>query len=570
MRLLVLLAAITLARLDTLRAATFDVNVHFIDSSDATPGDGVCADAPNGYCTLRAAIEEANALAGHDIIRLTPLSHSPMTPLSIEDDVTIEGSYFDLGPLGDRSRIHANGTHVVLVIGSATVALRDLWLTSGFDANAGGAIQNGGTLTLTRCRLSFNDAGNGAAIENLGTLTLVQSTVDSNDATSDAGGIRNAGSLTLLDSTMAGNTAGDCGGIENTGTAMVVNSTVSGNRADDAGGGICNRLGGVIEISSSTITANDALAGAGVENQDAGSTVTIRNTIVAGNVGADCHDDGNGTVAVRGRNLFGPSSTCTLTGPGAVTYAAPDLGPLQFNGGPSLTHAPLPTSPVIDAADPAPPGSGGDACPAVDQRGGPRPDGAACDIGAVEGTDLVCGAPLRGCNVPGFTNNTGSVLALRPTSVSFRYSQFAFNGTYLGSPPTTTSVRLCLYDRPGGTPRLLLSPLAPAGGLCRGKPCWSVLANSSPGFRYVDPDLTPNGVRSALLSRKLQSGSSRGTIKLRGKQPLLPPVTLPLVLPVTAQMVASTGQCWHADYAELVRKNTPTGFKASGGGTTPP
>src|SRR5690349_19641242 len=37
------------------------------DAADANPGDGVCATA-GAVCTLRAAIEEANALTGADTI----------------------------------------------------------------------------------------------------------------------------------------------------------------------------------------------------------------------------------------------------------------------------------------------------------------------------------------------------------------------------------------------------------------------------------------------------------------------------------------------------------------------
>jgi YD repeat-containing protein len=63
---------------------------------------------------------------------------------------------------------------------------------------------------------------------------------------------------------------------------------------------------------------------------------------------------------------------------------------LQDNGGATLTHALLFGSPAIDAANPAAPGSGGNACDAVDQRGIARPadgDGngsVLCDTGAYE------------------------------------------------------------------------------------------------------------------------------------------------------------------------------------------
>ena len=46
----------------TAMAATFTVN-NTLDTVDANPGNGVCADSL-GQCTLRAAIMESNALAG--------------------------------------------------------------------------------------------------------------------------------------------------------------------------------------------------------------------------------------------------------------------------------------------------------------------------------------------------------------------------------------------------------------------------------------------------------------------------------------------------------------------------
>ena len=60
---------------------------------------------------------------------------------------------------------------------------------------------------------------------------------------------------------------------------------------------------------------------------------------------------------------------------GADAPIDPRLGPLQDNGGPTPTHALLLGSPAIDASS---------ACPATDQRGVTRPQGAGCDIGAFE------------------------------------------------------------------------------------------------------------------------------------------------------------------------------------------
>src|SRR5688500_18566713 len=49
-------------------AATFHVN-DTTDRLDTNPGDGVCVSS-NGTCTLRAAIQEANALPGAHIVRI--------------------------------------------------------------------------------------------------------------------------------------------------------------------------------------------------------------------------------------------------------------------------------------------------------------------------------------------------------------------------------------------------------------------------------------------------------------------------------------------------------------------
>jgi hypothetical protein len=57
------------------------------------------------------------------------------------------------------------------------------------------------------------------------------------------------------------------------------------------------------------------------------------------------------------------------------------LGPLQDNGGPTLTQALLPGSPAIDAGSPT--DIAGDSV-TVDQRGFPRPGGSGNDIGAYE------------------------------------------------------------------------------------------------------------------------------------------------------------------------------------------
>ena len=128
-------------------------------------------------------------------------------------------------------------------------------------------------------------------------------------------------------------------------------------------------------ISNTTINNNTASSsGGGIHNLGAANLV---NTIVSGNTaltGPDC----TGALTSLGHNLIGDTTGCGFTGVvGDQTGVDPLLGPLQNNGGPTWTHALNPGSPAIDAGDDT-------VTPSTDQRGVPRPQGSASDIGAYE------------------------------------------------------------------------------------------------------------------------------------------------------------------------------------------
>ena len=97
-------------------------------------------------------------------------------------------------------------------------------------------------------------------------------------------------------------------------------------------------------------------------------------------VDGDCFDDG-GVITSNGYNIESPGDTCGFDQPTDqvdVTVDDLKLGPLQDNGGPTMTHALLPGSVAIDVI-PA------DMCEVdEDQRGEPRPGGTMCDVGAFE------------------------------------------------------------------------------------------------------------------------------------------------------------------------------------------
>jgi hypothetical protein len=260
--------------------------------------------------------------------------------------------------------------------------------------NFAGGIWNRGVLTLDDCVVSHNGAGGfgrggaGGGIDNFGTLTINNSTISGNVALGGGGAIANIGTLAINNSTIYGNSAYDSdgygmgGGISNDGILTINNSTIAGNQAGadmyGSGGGIYNSIDGSVIINNSAISHNYAgQAGAGISNR--GGMLNMRNSIVAGNQLWAYDLDGN--VGSQGHNLFGTTYGGSGFDPTDLLNVDPLLGPLQDNGGPTLTMALLDGSPAIDAGD-------NTDVPDWDQRGPgfPRitPDDPVIDIGAFE------------------------------------------------------------------------------------------------------------------------------------------------------------------------------------------
>jgi CSLREA domain-containing protein len=386
-RLALLALACLLLTLAPARAATFTVN-STDDAVDATL-DGTCATS-TGACTLRAAVQEANALMGPDVIMLPAGTYVITIPgqdedqattgdIDILDDVTIIGA----GP--STTIVDGNQLDRVFDIpNSARITISGLTIRNGNPGQGypfGGGLSNNGVLVLSNVVVSGNTASiNGGGIENISDLTLVDSVVTGNTATGAGGGIDNALTAKLTNTTVSNNTADLGGGIENATQDMTLtNVTVSGNTATTQGGGIENEV--VATLTGVTIANNAAPSGSGLYNV---SDATVSYVIFANTPsGANCTNIGTAHLTSTGHNLDSGSS-CGLSGPGDIVNEDPGLGPLQDNGGATPTQALLAGSPAID--------TGGTDCPppSTDQRGFTRPadgngDGvASCDIGAYE------------------------------------------------------------------------------------------------------------------------------------------------------------------------------------------
>jgi CSLREA domain-containing protein len=337
--------ALALAMATRALAVEFQVNTN-LDQVDMNPGNGSCQTAAS-TCSLRAAVQEANALAGVDVIQI-PAGTYTLTIAGAEEDAAATG---DLD-LTEQVAVIGAGAGATVVNGNqldrvfdglANADISSLSMTNG-TAGAGfpcgGCVFTDKTVSLTDIAFSNCAANHGGAVENGGgTVTLTRV------------------SITLCTAGIAGDA------VESLGTTTLINTTVSNNGTANSSA-IMND--GDMVIVSSTIV-NDRLSSSGA--------LAIENSLLSG---VTC----SGNVGSAGHNLDA-TDACGFMAAGDIA-GNPLIGPLQDNGAGTLTHALLAGSPAIDA------GSSGCPPPATDQRNVMRPldgdnmGGAACDIGAYE------------------------------------------------------------------------------------------------------------------------------------------------------------------------------------------
>jgi len=279
-------------------------------------------------------------------------------------------------------------TSEIIIEGNGSIIERDSATTEDFRLLY---INSTGDLTLNavtvRNGLSYDPSSfhDGGAIHNAsGKLTINDSTFANNGISSagccNGGGgaiwnIGNTAELSISNSSFISNTASwDGGAIYNSGIVTITNSTLSGNSANSSDGGALYNSNGVVTLENVTLVNNTAdNNGGGIQ---ASGTITIRNSIIANNAGTDCN--GGANFIGEGNNLDS-DGTCETRAGSNFNTASPLLEALADNGGQTLTHQPLSGSPVVNAGD-------NTTCTSNDQRGIARPQGAACDIGAVEVT----------------------------------------------------------------------------------------------------------------------------------------------------------------------------------------
>jgi len=301
----------------------------------------------NGTCTLREAIDEANANSdaaavdcntwsggfGNDTIQLNATTYVLDEPgagdnlngtgdLDADTDagsgnLTIAGS--GAGATVIDPAVAWNDRIVDQISpGGGTLTVSDLTVTQGNVAGDGGGIRSdAGTLQVERARVSANTAqglGGGIFADGVA-LSIVDSDVSSNTTADDGGGVLTLATTTTIDSTLvfnnlaigSGGTQG--GGIyaQNT-TLNLVDSIVNENSADEAvgaaeaGGIVVLNGGGTIrgtEISENKLFGPGANTGAGARLQPS-DPLNFVNSTISGNEALDPLENGAGLVLSGG------------------------------------------------------------------------------------------------------------------------------------------------------------------------------------------------------------------------------------------------------------------------------
>ena len=355
--------------------------------------------------TVRGAKYQSDAGRGGACLR------SDSGPLRIYDSVF--DACLAFAPTGTNGAVRGGA---IAAYGSYTmlshVTLSNNQARSANGDALGGALYVSGRTVISRSTISNNSAtaAGSAAVRRGGgvfahdSAVFWYSTLDGNLSEGIGGGALVEGGAGLMFSTASNNTANGGGsGIAVLGArgsssafADVFASTISGNVTEastQSGTGALYANTAATTILGSTIAGNvesnvQGIAwGAGILfGPAAGSGVTMVSTIVHGNhlrdstVGTDIGGPLGATLA-GDHNLIGSASVYLPAD--TIRSSDPLLGPLQDNGGPTLTRMPAADSPVIDRGN----ASG----QVYDQREYPRVVGAEADIGAVEvqSTDVI-------------------------------------------------------------------------------------------------------------------------------------------------------------------------------------
>jgi len=357
------------------------------------------------------------------------------------------------GADGDGGAISVNNN-------AAPLTIRNTTFTSNSSADdEGGAVYHNANfpLSIESSRFTANGASNGAAIymtKDQGDLTVRNSYFEGNITRNNGGAISiraqitvlitgsvfygnhsnedkgilefNSGEInaTIIDSAIVGNTGGDdsgAGGLywsSSNGQLDVVNTTISDNVSSEPGNrGIVQLDNGTVNLDSVTITGNVSVTGIAGVSAGNDATVTVRNSIIAGNHSGTAADDCSGTLIFAGGNgtsILGVDNTTTCVSGDTPLIGDAGLDDLRMStrsNGDATWIVPLKIdSPALGA---------GSTTQVTDQRGVIR-NANSIDIGAVQMRSGTLGLSLTASQPRVATESTTTVTAIVQNNGDFR------------------------------------------------------------------------------------------------------------------------------------------------------
>ena len=432
----------------------------------------------SGPGSLRQALADANY---GDTIEFAVTGTIGLTSgeLLVNQDTTISG------PGSENLAVNGNDNSRVFHIGSGrTVTISGLTITNGHADHGGGIFNDHARLTLINCAIDGNYAADrGSGIYNDGdaglfaSLEIDNSSVRGNSGTTaiyNDANFNGHAALVITNSTLSDN-VGDairsnaCGSPHGgSPQVQITSTTISGN----SGGALFNDCLSNAGISNSTISGNAAgvhniwSMGIGNSTFSSNSGINIYNETVFGQpasivIGSTVLNASpsqpnifnNGIISSNGYNILNDDGGGYFNGPGDQINTDPMLGPLQDNGGPTLTHALLPGSPAINAGDPnfTPP-------PLYDQRGpgfdrivSGRIDKGSFEVQGPSATPTVTPTPTATSTPRATATPTVTAIAtVTPTPT--------ITVTVTPSATATATARPSPTPRPGSTPRVRPTP----------------------------------------------------------------------------------------------------------------
>ncbi|MFN8445580.1 MAG: choice-of-anchor Q domain-containing protein [Caldilineaceae bacterium] len=449
-----------------------------LNDEPVTPYNVGCGDS----AALIVAISAANGDQQSDTINLQPCIY-PLTAVNnnVEGNNGLPAITSDLTIIGNGAIITVNNpitlTRIFQIGSGDSLTLTNITLEGG--TGEGSAIHNHGFLNVSKGTFLDNSQSSVGTIYSDGTLIVDQSSFANNSA-GNGGAIFAGGVVTITRSLFHNNQATYGGAIfANSGVRMQIgNSTFSGNVAGNSGGGALVTSGqdvlngATVSIANSTFVANSSFVGSAIREYF--GTITIRNSIFANNIGSiTCL---GGTSA--GNNI---SSDDDCGGTNSdKTNVDVKVAKLADYGGPTFTHALMAGSPAIDAGEPvtcltAPVGG-------VDQRGLARPQGSACDAGAVEASVVVnptsLNPVLQGSSFPntqfvatgGTAPYSYAITGTLPSGMNF------VNGTLSGIPNEAGDFPICV--------------IAKGNDGMGGASCVTIVVNSAPQLSIADASVS--------------------------------------------------------------------------------